>query len=75
MLVAIADLHRAMQGLHAPEQVVKWMTDVSGLPLQLIARLYAMEPVDVSTPKPAALQGSSDHRADEQSPVDRSAKG
>lgn len=75
MLVAIADLHRAMQGLHAPEQVVKWMTDVSGLPLQLIARLYAMEPVDLSTPKPAALQGSSDHCAEEQSPVDRSAKG
>ena len=42
MLVAMPDLHRAMQGLHAPEQVLQWMTDVSGLPLRLICRLYAM---------------------------------
>lgn len=48
MLVAIPDLHRAMQGLHAPEQVVKWMTDVSGLPLRLIVRLYAMGPLCMS---------------------------
>lgn len=48
MLVAIPDLHRAMQGLHAPEQVVKWMTDVSGLPLRLIVRLYAMGAVCMS---------------------------
>ena len=45
MLVALPDLHRAMQGLHAPEQVLKWMTDVSGLPVKLIVRLYSMGPV------------------------------
>ncbi len=45
MLVAMPELHRAMQGLHAPEQVLQWMTDVSGLPLRLISRLYAMEAV------------------------------
>ncbi|WDR35566.1 hypothetical protein NN484_24235 [Pseudomonas serboccidentalis] len=45
MLVAMPDLHRAMQGLHGPEQVLQWMTDVSGLPVRLIARLYAMEPL------------------------------
>jgi hypothetical protein len=43
MLVALPDLHRAMQGLHA-EQVLQWMTDVSGLPIRLIGHLYAMEP-------------------------------
>ncbi|SMQ23761.1 hypothetical protein SAMN04488483_1181 [Pseudomonas helmanticensis] len=47
MLVALPDLHRAMQGLHAPEQVVKWMTDVSGLPVNLIARLYAMSAIQI----------------------------
>lgn len=43
MLVAMPELHRAMQGLHAPEQVLQWMTEVSGLPVRLINRLYAME--------------------------------
>jgi hypothetical protein len=33
-----------MQGLHGPEQVLQWMTDVSGLPIRLIGHLYAMEP-------------------------------
>lgn len=45
MLVAMPDLHRAMQGLHAPEQVLQWMTDVSGLPVRLIGHLYAMSPL------------------------------
>jgi hypothetical protein len=45
MLVALPDLHRAMQGLHGPEQVMQWMMDVSGLPVRLIGHLYAMEPL------------------------------
>jgi ABC-type phosphate transport system auxiliary subunit len=45
MLVAMPDLHRAMQGLHGPEQVLQWMIDVSGLPVRLIGRLYAMQPL------------------------------
>jgi hypothetical protein len=45
MLVAMPELHRAMQGLHGPEQVLQWMMDVSGLPVRLISRLYAMEPL------------------------------
>ncbi|WP_085639672.1 MULTISPECIES: hypothetical protein [unclassified Pseudomonas] len=52
MLVAIPDLHRAMQGLHAPEQVLQWMTEVSGLPVRLIGRLYAMEPVPALPQRP-----------------------
>ncbi|MGL6244367.1 hypothetical protein [Pseudomonas sp.] len=45
MLVALPDLHRAMQGSPAPEQVQHWMVDVSGLPVSLIGTLYRMEPV------------------------------
>ena len=45
MLVAMPDLHRAMQGNPVPEQVVQWMTDVSGLPVSLIGTLYRMGPV------------------------------
>lgn len=45
MLVAMPDLHRAMQGHPVPEQIMQWMVDVSGLPVNLIARLYQMGPV------------------------------
>jgi hypothetical protein len=45
MLVAMPELHKAMQGHQAPEQVVQWMIDVSGLPVSLIGTLYRMEPV------------------------------
>jgi hypothetical protein len=42
MLVALPELHRAMQGGPAPEQVLQWMVDVSGLPVSLIGTLYRM---------------------------------
>lgn len=58
MLVALPELHRAMQGLHAPEQVLKWMTDVSGLTVQLIARLYAMEAMPLPTQASPEVQNS-----------------
>ena len=45
MLVALPELHRAMQGGPAPEQVLQWMVDVSGLPVSLIGTLYRMGPV------------------------------
>lgn len=45
MLVAMPDLHRAMQGHPVPEQIAHWMVDVSGLPVNLIGRLYRMAPV------------------------------
>lgn len=68
MLVALPELHRAMQGLHAPEQVLKWMTDVSGLPVRLIVRLYATGPVrmpvaDETTTQDAVLEPSADRSA------------
>ncbi|WP_256352435.1 hypothetical protein [Pseudomonas sp. PDM31] len=45
MLVAMPDLHRALQGEPVAEQITQWMVDVSGLPLSMIARLYRMGPV------------------------------
>ncbi|KAA0955222.1 hypothetical protein [Pseudomonas sp. ANT_H12B] len=45
MLVAMPELHRAMQGSPVPEQVLQWMVDVSGLPVSLIGKLYRMGPV------------------------------
>lgn len=47
MLVAMPDLHKAMQGYQVPEQVVQWMVDVSGLPVSLIGTLYRMKPMAV----------------------------
>jgi hypothetical protein len=47
MLVAMPELHKAMQGYQVPEQVVQWMVDVSGLPVSLIGTLYRMKPVVV----------------------------
>ena len=71
MLVALPDLHRAMQGLHAPEQVLKWMTDVSGLPVKLIVRLYSMGPVRLL----ASGDSASAQEAGAEPANDRSAEG
>ncbi|MGF6090391.1 hypothetical protein [Pseudomonas sp. 18173] len=43
MLVAMPELHRAMQGHPVAEQIIQWMIDVSGLPVSLIGQLYRME--------------------------------
>jgi hypothetical protein len=43
MLVAMPELHRAMQGHPVAEQIMQWMMDVSGLPVSLIGQLYRME--------------------------------
>ena len=55
MLIAVPDLHRAMQGHAAPEQILQWMVDVSGMPVALIGKLYRMEPVVESTPHAPAI--------------------
>ncbi|WP_025109616.1 hypothetical protein [Pseudomonas sp. H1h] len=60
MLVAMPDLHRAMQGLHGPEQVLQWMVDVSGLPVRLISRLYSMEPLPMCGTAARALEPALD---------------
>jgi hypothetical protein len=56
MLVAMPDLHRAMQGNPVPEQVLQWMTDVSGLPVSLIGKLYRMGPVSADEGRAGALE-------------------
>jgi len=47
MLVAMPDLHRAMQGHPVADQIMQWMVDVSGLPVSLIGKLYRLGPVPV----------------------------
>lgn len=46
MLVALPDLHRALQGGGAPEQVLQWLTDISGLSLEGVQSLYRKGRVD-----------------------------
>jgi hypothetical protein len=45
MLVAMPELHRAMQGHPVADQIMQWMVDVSGLPVSQICKLYQMGPV------------------------------
>jgi hypothetical protein len=45
MLVALPDLHRAMQGHQVADQIKQWLTDVSGLPVNLVGDLYRMQSV------------------------------
>jgi hypothetical protein len=46
MLVALADLHKALSVGVAPEQVVQWLVEISGLSLKGLQNLYA-RPRDV----------------------------
>ncbi|VVP69278.1 hypothetical protein PS918_00917 [Pseudomonas fluorescens] len=45
MLVAIPELHRALQGHSVADQIVQWMVEVSGLPVHLLGELYRLAPV------------------------------
>ncbi|MET3458063.1 MULTISPECIES: hypothetical protein [Pseudomonas] len=40
MLVAMPDLHKAMQGATVADQIAQWMVDVSGLPVGVLGKLY-----------------------------------
>ncbi|WP_166364832.1 hypothetical protein [Pseudomonas akapageensis] len=46
MLVALPYLHKALRGEPAPEPVLQWLTDISGLPSQALQRLYGMQRAD-----------------------------
>jgi hypothetical protein len=46
MLVALADLHKALSGQLAPDQVIQWLVDVSGLSLKGLQNLYVKRGVD-----------------------------
>ncbi|MFQ6575890.1 hypothetical protein [Pseudomonas sp. UM16] len=45
MLVAVPYLHKALRGQPAPEPVVQWLVDISGLPLLVLQTLYGREPL------------------------------
>ncbi|MGH8380003.1 hypothetical protein [Pseudomonas sp.] len=45
MLVAVPYLHKALRGQPAPEPVVQWLVDISGLPLVILQELYGREPL------------------------------
>ncbi len=59
MLVALPYLHKALQQLPAPEPVVQWMIDISGLSLPLLQMLYQREPQPSARPRSllARIQG------------------
>ncbi|MBV4495505.1 hypothetical protein HU715_009040 [Pseudomonas sp. SWRI12] len=40
MLVALPELHKAMQGAPVADQIAHWMVDVSGLPVGVLGKLY-----------------------------------
>ncbi|MDY7533110.1 hypothetical protein RGV33_15700 [Pseudomonas sp. Bout1] len=44
MLVALAELHKALQGKPVAEMLVQWAIDISGLPLHLLQHLYRKRP-------------------------------
>ncbi|PSS58485.1 hypothetical protein [Pseudomonas sp. BBP2017] len=45
MLVALPYLRKALGGQPAPEPVVQWLVDISGLPLVMLQQLYGREPL------------------------------
>ncbi|MCQ3033248.1 hypothetical protein NLO88_21575 [Pseudomonas syringae] len=50
MLVALPDLHKALQGMAAPDQVLQWLVDISGLTLEGLQSLYRKKRVDFNDP-------------------------
>lgn len=51
MLVALPDMHKALSGLPAPDQVVQWLVDVSGLSLKGMQSLYVRSRIDFTDSK------------------------
>lgn len=49
MLVAQSELHRALGGQQAPDQVRQWLIEVSGMSPQTLARLYSRQRIDQGT--------------------------
>lgn len=50
MLVGLAEVHKALRGEPAMDQVVQWLGDVSGLPLPLLGKLYTLPAHDSNLP-------------------------
>lgn len=50
MLVALPDLHKVLSGSTAPDQVMQWLVDISGLSLQSLQNLYGKQRVNFDDP-------------------------
>lgn len=55
MLVAMPDLHKAMQGATIADQVAQWMVDVSGLSIDMLGKLYQ---ASIALPEQDSVPGS-----------------
>ncbi|MCK0545607.1 hypothetical protein JTE78_23355 [Pseudomonas syringae pv. aptata] len=51
MLVALPDLHKALSGSTAPDQVMQWLVDISGLSLKSLQSLYGKQRVNFDDPQ------------------------
>ncbi|MBZ9783015.1 hypothetical protein K9857_15905 [Pseudomonas sp. REP124] len=60
MLVALPDLHRAMQGYPVADQILQWLVDVSGLSINFIAKLYRMPRLPIPEGRPVDASGDQD---------------
>ncbi|AZE67055.1 hypothetical protein [Pseudomonas synxantha] len=47
MLVALPELHKALQGKPAPDMLQQWLVDTSGLPLPILQHVYRKRPLQV----------------------------
>jgi hypothetical protein len=73
MLVAMPDLHRAMQGQAVADQIKQWLAEVSGLPVTLITRLYRMKPKAVRVGRGVESANGEQHREGDDTTLERSA--
>jgi hypothetical protein len=46
MLVALPELHKALQGKPVADMLLQWVIDASGLPLSLLQHLYRKRPLE-----------------------------
>ncbi|QHF03220.1 MULTISPECIES: hypothetical protein [Pseudomonas syringae group] len=46
MLIALPDLHKVLSGSTAPDQVLSWLVDISGLTIDGVRKLYVKQRVD-----------------------------
>ncbi|MCF5825618.1 hypothetical protein GIV31_18920, partial [Pseudomonas syringae] len=46
----LPDLHKALSGSSAPDQVMQWLVDISGLSLKGLQNLYGKQRVDFGDP-------------------------
>ncbi|MGY2375642.1 hypothetical protein ACW9IB_14170 [Pseudomonas sp. SDO524_S393] len=55
MLVALPELHKALQGKPCADMLQQWMTDISGLPMPLLQHLYRKRPAGMERDNPHCL--------------------